>query len=77
MAMNPMKLLKLKDRYKLFKKDHPKLIAFGGVAANGSLVEGARVDIKITTPEGKAIATDFELTANDVASIKLIKEIKG
>lgn len=77
MAMNPMKLLKLKDRYKLFKKDHPKLIAFGGVAANGHLVEGSKVEIKITTPEGKAIATDFDLTENDVDSIKLLKEIKG
>lgn len=77
MAMNPMKLLKLKDRYKLFKKDHPKLIAFGGVAANGHLVKGSVVEIKITTPEGKAIATDFELTENDVDSIKLLKDIKG
>ena len=77
MAVNPMKLLKLKDRYKLFKKDHPKFIAFGGVAANGHLVEGSNIEIKITTPDGKAIATDFELTANDVETFKLIKEIKG
>ena len=66
MAMNPMKLLKLKDRYKTFKNDHPTLVKFGGVAAKGALVEGSRVDIKITTPDGKAIATDFELTADDV-----------
>ncbi len=77
MAMNPMKLLKLKDRYKLFKQDHPTLIKFGGVAAKGALVEGSKVDIKITTPEGKAIATDFELTAEDVKTIQLLKEIKG
>lgn len=77
MAMNPMKLLKLKDRFKFFKKDHPKLVAFGGVAANGHLVEGSKVEIKITTPDGKAIATDFELTANDVETVKLLKELKG
>ena len=77
MAMNPMKLLKLKDRYKLFKNDHPKLIAFGGVAAKGSLVEGSKVEIKITSPDGKAIATDFELTGNDVQTIQLLKELKG
>ncbi len=76
MAINPLKLLKLKDRYAYFKKDHPKLMAFAEVAAKEHMEPGAKVKIAITNSAGKTIGTDFELTEDDVKTVEMLKELK-
>ena len=76
MAINPMKLLKLKDRYKCFKADHPKLMSFLAVASKEHLEVGSTVKIAITNNAGKTIDTEFELTSDDVKTVELLKELK-
>ena len=76
MAINPMKLLKLKDRYKCFKKDHPKLMSFLSVASKEHFEVGATVKIAITNNEGKTIGTEFELTPDDVKTVEMLKELR-
>ena len=76
MAINPMKLLKLKDRYHCFKKDHPKLGSFASVASKEHFEVGAKVKIAITNNAGKTIGTEFELTPDDIKTIELLKELK-
>ena len=76
MAINPMKLLKLKDRYSCFKKDHPKLMSFMSVASKEHFEVGSTVKIAITNNAGKTIGTEFELTPDDIKTIELLKELK-
>ena len=76
MAINPMKLLKLKDRYHCFKKDHPKLMAFFAAASKEHAEVGSKVKIAITNSAGKTIGTEFELTPDDIRTMELLKELK-
>lgn len=78
MAVNPMKLLKLKDRWTIFKKQHPKVVAFlGRVSQDGSIAEGAVVELRITDPSGKTSATNMRVSPEDAETIKMLREIKG
>lgn len=77
MAMNPLKLLKLKDRYKIFKSDHPKLLAFASAAGKSVVSKGSTVKIQVTSPEGKTLGTEFEITADDMKTLEILKDLKS
>ena len=77
MALNPLKLLKLKDRYKVFKSEHPKLLAFASAAGKSVVKKGSTVKIAVTGPDGKTLETEFEITAEDVKTLEILKDLKG
>lgn len=77
MAINPLKLLKLKDRYKVFKAEHPKLLAFFKAASNEVVEEGSVLKIAIKNQEGKVLGTEITLTAEDIKTLEILKDIKG
>lgn len=71
MAFNPMQLMKLKDRFKLFKQDHPKLLPFLRSLGSSAAEPGTVVTIKAVTPGGKELKEEFTLTKNDVDTVRL------
>ena len=72
MAHNPLKLLKLKDRFQTFKQEHPDMSAFGKALKKQVLVEGTRFQIQVTTPEGRVLEKEITLTDNDVEMLKTL-----
>ena len=76
MAMNPMLLLKLKDRFGIFKRQHPKFLEFIKSLNDGTIREGAVLEMKVTDSSGKERITNMKLTADDMETIRLLKELR-
>ena len=70
MAFNPMQLVRLKDHFKLFKQDHPKLLPFLKSLGSSAAEPGTVITIKAVTPGGKEMKEEFKLTKNDVNTIR-------
>ena len=71
MTINPLNLLKLKEKYRVFKEEHPEMPKFGKLLNKKALIKGSIMSIRVTTPEGDVIKHEFELTENDVEMVRL------
>jgi len=71
MVFNPFNLLKLKEKYKVFKEEHPDMTAFGKALNRHALVEGCRLEIRAATPEGRVIKNEITLSQNDIEIVRL------
>lgn len=72
MALNPVALLKLKDRLKIFNEEHPKVHPFFHMLKEEGLPEGAILELKVMFPDGKEQVTNIRLTENDLETIQMI-----
>ncbi|MEE1115135.1 MAG: hypothetical protein UHN88_08680 [Eubacterium sp.] len=77
MAINPMQLMKLKGRWDLFRKDHPKFVSFFGAVGAAGLQEGTVLEVKFTSPDGKETVTNMKLNANDLETISMVRSALG
>ena len=71
MTFNPLKLLELKSRYPVFRKEHPDMPDFGKALNRNALTAGSVFTIRAVTPDGKVIEKDVTLTENDVQIVRL------
>lgn len=76
MAINPMELLKLKDRLNMFRKDHPRVGGFM-TAVREDMRPGAVLELKVTSPEGKELVTNIKLNENDIETLRLLANLRG
>ncbi|MCR4762313.1 MAG: hypothetical protein K5696_02175 [Lachnospiraceae bacterium] len=72
MNFNPMVLLQIQQRFAQFQQDHPRFVPFAGAVKETALYEGTVIDIKVTSPEGKSLATNIRLTENDVETLRML-----
>ena len=70
--MNPMLLLQMQQRFIQFQQEHPRVMPFLTAVRDHGLAEGSVIDIKVTTPDGKNLATNIKLNANDMEAIQTI-----
>ena len=71
--MNPLEALQLKSRFDHFAKQHPKVVAF--MAENHQeLREGAVLELRIKSPEGRNVVTNMRLSADDEELLRILKE---
>ncbi len=75
MAINPMELFKLRERYHLFKKDHPKVGSFIS-AVSKDVRPGTVLELKVRTPEGEEKVTNIRLNENDIETLRMLHSIK-
>ena len=73
--MNPMNLMQLQQRFKIFQQEHPKIIAFFKAIGKDSMQEGTVIAVKVTTPDGKEIESNIKITANDITTFQQIMEV--
>ncbi len=59
-----------------FRKNHPKFPAFLDAVRREGIHEGTVVDLKITTPDGKALETNFRVTESDLELFEMLKGIR-
>lgn len=72
--MNLMNLMQLKESWTVFKDNHPKFPLFLKAALKGPVKEGSVIEIRITSPEGKTIATNLKLKASDLELLEHWKD---
>ncbi|MBQ3791056.1 MAG: hypothetical protein II800_08995 [Lachnospiraceae bacterium] len=70
--MNPMLLLQMQQRFLQFQQEHPRFMPFLTAVRDHGLEEGSVIDIKVTTPDGKNLATNIKLNANDMEAIQTL-----
>ena len=73
MAMNPIAMMQVAGRIKIFQQQHPKALAFIKSVSSGDIREGSVIEIKVTTPEGKESVSNIKLTQGDIETFNLIK----
>ena len=71
--MNPMALMQFKAKLDRFCHQHPKVAAFFK-ENNKELREGGVIEFRITSPEGRSVAANMRITAEDEETINLIKK---
>ena len=73
-SMNPMAMMQLAGRLNIFNQQHPKFGLFlKSVAAKG-LTEGSIMEVKFTAVDGETYVSNIKLTADDVETIRMMKE---
>ena len=75
--MNPMDIMQLGGRLQTFSNQHPKFGAFLREAGTDAMREGSILEMKVTSPEGKEYVTNLRLTAEDVETISMIRNMRG
>ncbi len=73
--MNPLDVLKLKDRFAQFAADHPKVVPFFTVVGQRAMVPGSVFELKVTDPTGKEYVSNIRLNENDIETIRTIMEL--
>ena len=76
MAVNPMALLKLKERYRLFMQQHPKVRPFFSTITKKAVMEGSVMEIKVTTPDGQEYVSNIRLTEDDLKTFQMVLDMK-
>lgn len=72
--MNPTAIFKAKKSWDTFCGNHPRFPAFVQAVQSEGMREGMVIEVSVTTPEGKKLATNVKLTASD---IQVINDLKG
>lgn len=77
MAVNPMDMMKIGQRLKLFQEQHPKFPAFLAQVKENALMPGSIMEMKVTTPEGREYITNIRLTQDDVETLRMAGQFKN
>ena len=77
MAVNPMDMMKIGQRLKVFREQHPKFPAFLTQVKENALVPGTIMEMKVTTPEGREYITNIRLTQDDVETLRMAGQFKN
>ncbi len=75
-VMNPFEMMQMKSKFDRFGQQHPRVVAFMQ-ENHQELREGAVVELRITTPEGRNVVTNMRLTADDEELINTLKGLFG
>ncbi len=76
MAANPMDLLKLGERLRIFRQQHPKVPAFLSDVRGKALTPGAVLELRVTDVEGKEYVTNIRVTEEDVETLRILSSLR-
>lgn len=77
MGKNPLQLMQLAERLKIFRQQHPKVLDFIQAIGRNNLQPGVVLELRVTDLDGKVAVTNMRLTEEDIETIAIIKSIKG
>ena len=66
MAIDPIKLMKLKNAIGGFQARHSKFVSFIQAMSGQCMQEGTIIEVNITTPDGKKCVSNMKVSAEDV-----------
>lgn len=73
--INPMKLMKFKNAWDNFTKNHPKFPSFLNAVKMNGIKEGTIIEINVTTAEGKTLSSNIKLKESDVELFQELSEL--
>ena len=73
MAINPMKLLELKNLWNAFTKRHPKFPQFLSSVQQAGIPEGTIIEVQITSPDGKTFTSNMKVNSEDIDAVKSLQ----
>ncbi|MDO5133282.1 MAG: hypothetical protein Q4D81_09905 [Eubacteriales bacterium] len=76
MGLNPIQIIKLKDTLNAFRNRHPGFAAFLRAVRDSGVSEGSVLDMKITSPEGKVMTTNFRVSEEDLELLRVLMELR-
>lgn len=76
MSMNPMTFMQLSALWVKFTQRHPKFPPFLKAASHAAMQEGAILEIQVTTPDGKSIASNLKITQEDLEMLQTIQQMQ-
>ena len=74
--MNPSSILKMKNAWERFCRNHPKFPAFLQAASSGMITEQSIIEVTITAADGRKISTNVRLTADDMELFDELKKMQ-
>ncbi|MBQ3392269.1 MAG: hypothetical protein IJG52_02535 [Lachnospiraceae bacterium] len=77
MALNPMEIMKLGDRLRIFREQHPRVESFIRDNFNRSMQEGTVIEMKVTKPDGRTSICNFRVSKEDLETVEILRNIKG
>ena len=77
MGKNPLQLMQLAERLKIFRQQHLKVLDFIQAIGRNNLQPGVVLELRVTDLDGKVAVTNMRLTEEDIETIAIIKSIKG
>ena len=63
---NPGKMMKIKNAWDTFTRNHPKFPMFVDAVQRTGLKEGTIIEINVKTEDGKNLCTNIKLTESDM-----------
>lgn len=76
MTRNPMQMMKLMERLKIFQQQHPKAEPFFRQVAGSVLEPGAVIEVKVTDVSGKEYVSNIRVTPEDVETMRILQDLK-
>lgn len=73
MAINPMKLLELKNLWSAFTRRHPKFPQFISAVQQAGISEGTVIEVQITTPDGRTFTSNLKVQPEDIEAVKSLQ----
>ena len=77
MGKNPLQLMQLAERLRIFKQQHPKVLEFIQAIGRNNLQPGVVLELRVTDLDGRVSVTNMRMTEEDIETIGIIKNIKG
>lgn len=77
MGKNPLQLMQLAERLKIFRQQHPKVLDFIQAIGRNNLQPGLILELRVTDLDGRVSVTNMRLTEEDIETIGIIKNLKG
>ncbi len=75
--INPMEIMKIKQRLDTFNSDHPKVGPFFRSIGKNAMMPGTIVELKVTTPDGKDFISNIKVNENDVETLRSILDLSS
>ena len=73
MAINPMKLLELKNLWSAFTRRHTKFPQFVSAVQRAGISEGTVIEVQITTPDGRTFTSNLKVQPEDIEAVKSLQ----
>ena len=67
-------IMKFNWAWDTFTKNHPKFVPFMQAVGQDAIADGTIIEVKVTSPEGKAYNTNMKITQSD---LDLFAQFKG
>ena len=76
MAINPLDILKIKNKLNDFRDRHPGFTRFVDTLRRKGLPEGTVFEIKVTMPDQETMTTNFRVSQEDIELLRTLSDLR-